>query len=260
MIRVGIFYNRDRVTADTVRSVVQTLSRVADCVVFDDADQIADVDRLLVLGGDGTILHAAHRASLFSIPILGVNFGTRGFLAEFERDQLAEALNFLMSDCAIEPRSMLEVQCGGRSMHCLNEISMRRNTGLSDERIAKFSLAIDERPAIRFAADGLIVATPTGSTAYSLSAGGCILSPECQSIILTPICAFSLRFRPVVCPDSSTLVFTVGEEPLVLHGDGVFLGESVCGDVITIHRSPRTTDFLIKDKNEFFRRLTKKIN
>ena len=112
-----------------------------------------------------------------------------------------------------------------------------------------------------FVADGLIVATPTGSTAYSLSAGGSIATPDCGIFLLTPVCAFSLKSRPIICPDSSLLSFGISEgDFLMAYGDGVFLGKVGAEDRITVKKADRSARFLTRDIRGFFARLTKKIN
>ena len=132
----------------------------------------------------------------------------------------------------------------------------------ADSRLVRICVTIDGKEAGVFSADGLILSTPTGSTAYSLSAGGSVMSPDCRTFELTPICAFSLRSRPIVCSDGSTLRFTA--EPhgggLLLHGDGVFLGELEKGDELIVRRSSRVATFWVKDEGDTFRRLTEIIN
>ncbi len=262
---VGIFYNEKQVTLSVVERFV---SRIRECgcraVVFAEKEQISGCDRLLVLGGDGTILHSAQKAAELQIPILGVNYGTRGFLAEFERDEIDESTSFVTGEnYALVQRSMLEATFGGKTVHCLNEFTLFRNPleQSSDSAVA-ISLEIDDNFAGKFISDGLIVSTPTGSTAYSLSAGGSIMTPDCETFLLTSVCASSLRSRPIVCPDKCVFRLSAEENnvSLILHGDGKYFGEAQKGDSIVIKKSDRRTTFMTKDKSEFFRRLTKKIN
>jgi len=263
-MKVGIYYNTKRVPEEALLNLhSRLLERGAEPILFSSAESIGGVDRLIVMGGDGTILHVAQRTSELEIPLVGINFGTRGFLAEFERSELEDVPSFVLGDCKILQRSMLEISFRNVTRHCLNELVMlrRHKTEVPDSAVCITATLNGESAGI-FTADGLIVATPTGSTAYSLSAGGCIMTPDCNAFILTPICASSLRSRPIVYPDTSILSFSFenAEDRLILEGDGICFGEMLSGDTLTVKQSRRTTRFLTKESNGFFHRLTMKIN
>lgn len=262
-MKVGVFYHPKSVPGSAVERLVSLLEkRGAFPVCFTREEEIAGVDRLVVLGGDGAMLRAARRSSALDLPLVGVNYGTLGFLTEFERGEEEEAAS-LATDAACEyfRRAMLRAEYRGERYHCLNEIAfMRRIAPDARDAVVHIRANIDGSPAGEFTADGLIVATPTGSTAYSLSAGGCILTPDCEAFLLTPVNAFSLRSRPITCSDKSTLSFTFPEGVVAMHGDGKFLSELKKGDVVTVCRSERYATFLTKGKHDFFRRLTEKIN
>lgn len=260
-MRIGIFYHEEKVE----RSVVEELEELfgGQAVAFTEEEQISKVDRLVVLGGDGAVLRAARRASEKNIPLVGVNYGTVGFLTEFERGETAAVAELVLNEnCDTIKRAMLEVEHAGLRAYCLNELAlMRRIAPDSVDGVVRIRVNIDGSPAGEFGADGLIVSTPTGSTAYSLSAGGSILTPDCEAFLLTPVCAFSMKSRPIICSDKSELTFTFPENhAIVLHGDGKFLGEVGKGDLVTVRKSQRSATFLTKGKNDFFRRLTEKIN
>lgn len=262
-MKIGIFYHSEKAKADAANALKEQLSaRGAEVELFSSEREIGGVDRLVVLGGDGSILRAARYASLAGIPIVGVNYGTIGFLAEFEREQTEELCALALSlKSRVLSRAMLEVEAGGKSYVCLNELTLtRRISPEAGERVVRILLEIDDAPAGEFRSDGLIVATPTGSTGYSLSAGGSIVTPDCAVFLLTPMCAVSLRSRPIVCSDKSklTLSFSAGST-IALCGDGVFLGEVEGEDRVIVKKSQRHADFLVKEKNDFFRRLTEKI-
>ena len=143
----------------------------------------------------------------------------------------------------------------------MNEISLLHS--VNEQRpsgIVGISVEIDGSKAGDFSADGLIVATPTGSTAYSLSAGGCVMTPDSPTFILTPVCAFSLRSRPIVFPDSCTLTLSLTKGALMIYGDGDYLGQVSGERRITIKKAERTALLLTADPNGYFRRLTEKIN
>ncbi len=264
-MKIGIFYNTKQVATAVAERLARRITQGGgDAVLFSVAEEITGIDRMLVLGGDGTILHSAQKASELDIPIVGVNFGTRGFLTEFERDEIELAATFILSDqTVVLKRSMLQVDFNGKISHCLNELALlRRPDSSGEDKAVPISMEIDGSPAGMFTADGLILSTPTGSTAYSLSAGGSIMTPDCETFLLTPICAFSLRSRPIACPDKSVLSLSVEHDSasLILRGDGILLGEARKGNKLTVRKSERYATFLTKDKSEFFRRLTKKIN
>jgi len=171
--------------------------------------QVADASQLLlVLGGDGTLLAAAHLAAPRGIPILPINMGSLGFLTSFTIDELYPALeDTLGGRISVSERVMLNVELerGGRaieSQRVLNEAVVNKG---ALARMIELELSIDADFVCRYRADGLIVASPTGSTAYSLSAGGPIVHPGVESFIITPICAHMLSDRPLVVRDSSSI-------------------------------------------------------
>ncbi len=262
MMRVGIFYNSKQTDKESAMCLAEKIERRGSTAyVFSDISEIADIDRLIVLGGDGTMLRAAKRASEIQIPLVGVNYGNLGFLTEYERGEEDEAVSLVLSDCSVVRRSMLEVDLDGRKSYCLNELALLHPVGEDRSNgIAKISVAIDGSKAGDFAADGLIVATPTGSTAYSLSAGGCVMTPDSPTFLLTPVCAFSLRSRPIVYSDDCTLTVAFSENLLMLYGDGDYLGQVSEGNKLVIRKAKRSAMLLTSDPNGYFRRLTEKIN
>ena len=263
-MKVGIFYNAQQVEFAVAKKLANLLQeKEAQPMLFTSLEEISGIDRLIVLGGDGTLLRAARYASDAGIPLVGVNFGRLGFLTEFEREEAEQAVSLVLDDtCETLHRSMLEVNLNGMRTQCLNELSMLRPINeAGDIKVVRISIAIDGSSAGEIAADGLIVTTPTGSTAYSLSAGGCIMTPDCESFLLTPVCAFSMRSRPIACSDRSTISFTVEKDAsLMLFGDGIFLGSVGADDSLTVRKSERFATFLTRDKRGFFRRVTTKIN
>lgn len=263
-MRIAILYNERQVDLTTVRAYENAIRLAgSEAVVFSDAEAVEGADRLIVLGGDGTMLRAARRAAVLKLPLFGVNFGRLGFLTEFERGEAEDAVALALSArlIAIE-RTMLRISFNGKITHCLNEFALLHEVMAGrDNHVADISVEIDGTQTAQFHADGIIVSTPTGSTAYSLSAGGSIMTPDCASFMLTPVCAFSMRSRPIVYSDRSSLSFSLPEgEELLLYGDGAFLGTVRGNDVVTVTKSPRSASFITRDKNRYFRRLTEKIN
>ena len=184
--------------------------------------QIAlQADLLLVLGGDGTLLAAAREAAPHGTPILPINLGGLGFLTSFTLEELYPALEQTLQGCApVSERVMLlaERTHNGNALtqqRVLNEAVVHKGTLA---RMIELELYIDSGFVCRYRADGLIVATPTGSTAYSMSADGPIVHPAVESILITPICAHTLSDRPIVVPDVSTIELRMSE-----NSDSVFL-------------------------------------
>lgn len=261
-VKIGIYYNEKQVTDETVSKLLELLSEAGETpAVFRNTEEFitARIDRLIVLGGDGTVLRAVRSAP--EIPIVGVNFGTLGFLTEFERDEFRSAVGLVLdANSAILRRSMLEVEFEGRKSFCLNELSLFHRANEQDRGIARIKVNIDGNPAWEYFADGLIVSTPTGSTAYSLSAGGCIMTPDANTFLITPVCAFSLRSRPVVCSENSVITLALPDAAMSVLVDGTHIGQAQKGDVITVRKAERAACFLTRDRNGFFRKLANKIN
>ena len=263
-MNIGIYYNVSQADRPIAEGLARKIEKCGShAAVFTSLDDVKEIDRLIVLGGDGTVLRAARCAAQMQIPLAGVNFGRLGFLTEFERGDADKIVPLVLDEnCQTLPRTMLEVDFNGNKTYCLNEVSLLRGVAKdSDNRAAKISVTIDGSGAGTFTADGLIVTTPTGSTAYSLSAGGSIMTPECGTFGLTPVCAFSLKSRPIAYPDKYELKFILPSTgKLVLCGDGTFLGEAGAEDEITVRKADRTAVFLTRDKHDCFRRLTEKLN
>lgn len=194
---------------DTVMSAQDASRIVGDVLVASDpADPCAGCELVLVFGGDGTILRAAALARTAGIPLLGVNLGHMGFLAESEPEALPAVIDAVAArDYEVEERLSLElkvflpdgqVQVGW----ALNEVSIEK---ASRERMVEFVLAIDDAPLSTMAADGLVCATPTGSTAYAWSAGGPVVWPQVEAVVVVPISAHALFSRPLVVDPSSEI-------------------------------------------------------
>lgn len=260
-MKIGIFYNTTQAEVASAENLLVSLEKMgADAAIFTQEDAIMGIDRLIVLGGDGTILRAARRAAEQGIPLFGINYGHIGFLTEFERDETAEAIALALScECDSIERAMLEVELGGKKTVCLNECSLQRKISPEENKVVKICVQIDGSDAGEIVADGIIVATSTGSTAYSLSAGGSILTPECEAFLLTPVCALSPKSRPIVYSSSAELSFTTAGD-LLLYGDGKYLGEVKKGDLVRVRKAERSAKFLTRNKKGYFLKITEKIN
>lgn len=218
------------------------------------------VDFLVVLGGDGTLLSIAHLAAQADIPVMGVNLGRLGFLTEIPMDEVYLTLeSFLGGNTEIiSQRRLLEAVCKGKTYYCLNDVVINKG---ALARMIQIALWIDDKEIAALKADGLIVSTPTGSTAYSLSAGGPILQPYIPATILAPICPHTLSFRPMVISSDSKIkiqLLTSGEEVfLTLDGQrGVSLAKN---DVVEIRPAAFELPLVSSPKRNFFDLLQDKL-
>ena len=257
------------------RDKVLRMNRGRLPIVFLPMDELyARADLLIVLGGDGTILEAARRAAVRKTPILGINLGRVGYMAELEMGELdmlshlfdrVTAEGHVPADYSIETRSMLHVEVVNtagevrQQMYGLNDAVI---TNGSVSRIVDIELAEGGIPVTTYRADGLIVATPTGSTAYSMSAGGPVTDPRVKCFCVTPICPHSLAARPMIFPDSSVLEIRnicQREKMLYLTVDGRTNCELYRGEVVRITLSPLETHLIRLKECGFYHRLRLKM-
>jgi NAD+ kinase len=208
---------------------------------WDDAAGEANMpgtDLLICLGGDGTVLRAARTVIPNEVPILGVNMGRLGFLAEVRPEELLECLpDVIAGHYRVEERTMLQAHlpAWGMTYHALNDIVVGRQTVA---RPVYVEVVVDDQRLAIHRCDGIIVASATGSTAYSLSAGGPILHPESQDLVLTPVSPHMAAARPLVLPPSSVIDLTVeADQDAIVSVDGQVDRELATGDTVTICRS-----------------------
>ncbi len=217
--------------------------------------ELPNADMVICFGGDGTILHMAKAATRQGIPILGVNIGTMGFMAELESSELSQLARLATGDYQIDSRMMLDVTVQRDRdivFHdiCLNDVVITKG---AVARIVYLSVKCDGVQAMECGGDGVIVATPTGSTAYSLSAGGPIVEPDASNILITPICAHELVSRCMVASDRR--VITVGlttnaRRNAYLSVDGGKAVRINLGDTATIRKSQLVTKLVrLKDRS-----------
>lgn len=224
----------------------------------------AMVDLILVLGGDGTMLSVARLVCERGIPILGVNLGGLGFITEVKRTEIHEALERVLSgQYFIEERLMLNayvVRHGERiaGYTTLNDVVINKG---ALARIIDLETFVDKRYVSTFRSDGLIISTPTGSTAYCLSAGGPILFPTLESIVLIPICPHTLTNRPIVLPDKVNIEITLKSlvEDVFLTLDGQVGFSLRQNDTVIVEKSPYKTRLLIPFERDFFEVLRTKL-
>jgi len=237
---------------------------------YTDAARIPeDVDCVLVVGGDGTLLQACRDLGEKDIPLLGINMGTLGYLAEIDRQNVRPALDRLIRDeYVLERRMMLEGTVRRKAKRlmedmALNDIVIGRDGKL---RIIDFNIYVNGEFLNSYSADGIIISTPTGSTGYSLSAGGPIVSPEASLILLSPIAPHTLNTRSIILPDDVEITVEIKEghrgaaEGAVVTFDGDTCVSLGCGDRVIIRRSGRCARLVKINNISFLEVLRKKMS
>lgn len=222
-------------------------------------------DAMISCGGDGTLLRGARQLHGREIPILGINLGRVGFLTTATRDQLKTALEALTTrNYVLERRLVLSASIVSEKgavreeHHALNDVVIHKS-GVA--RIIRIRLTIDDDDLGPYSSDGLVVATPTGSTAYSLSAGGPIVAPGVEAMIVTPVCAHTLAVRPLVVPADATICAEpTGHDDLLVSFDGQVSTALTPGDKVVVRRSPASVLLVRMGDEGYFTRMRQKLN
>ncbi|HYT59742.1 MAG TPA: NAD(+)/NADH kinase [Haliangiales bacterium] len=254
--KAGRLVLSDQATAD-LAGLKTTSSR-------DARDLTEQVDLILVFGGDGTMLRVAREVAGSRTPILGINVGGLGFLTAVSSDQLPNALAGVWSgEFTVETRSLIEAggQIRDRTLRqtALNDFVISRGTVT---RLIELEVRVDDAVLTHYRCDGLIVSSPTGSTAYSLAAGGAIVSPNAEVFALTPICPHTLSNRSVIVSLDSVVQVTVLSRKVetILSADGQVQMQLTAGDSIAIRRSQRAVRLLRPGGSSFFETLRQKLH
>ncbi|MBR1821076.1 MAG: NAD(+)/NADH kinase [Clostridia bacterium] len=213
------------------------LSREDSLSLFGDERGVkfapAESDAIVSLGGDGSVLRAAQTAIACSKPLLGINSGRLGYLCALDFDEIRD-FNAILSNCALSERSLLTFEYRGAACYALNDVTIGKpNFG----ETVDLDVAARGRKPFRLRGDGLIIATPTGSTAYNLSAGGPVMDASVPAILLTPICAHDANAHPMVLDDRGEIVVSVRNSPAGLYADGRHVGE--LDGRLTVRRAAR---------------------
>lgn len=278
--RVGIIANVEKlVSRDLVRKAVKLIAASgrkfsADtataelaglaCPAYPDASVLTqNVDLILVFGGDGTMLRVARELDGSQTPLLGINMGALGFLTDVTSSDLPQALRQVWNgDFTVQSRALLEAKgaCRHRVIHtaALNDVVVSRGIV---SRLIELEVTIDGELLTRYRCDGLIVSSPTGSTAYSLAAGGAIVAPTAEVFTITPICPHTLSNRSVIVSLSSIIRVTVlSEKPeTILSADGQNATQLTAGDTVTVQRSEHSVRFVHLTGTSFFKTLRHKL-
>ena len=266
-MKAGIYFYKNYETdnRDNIEKIFNGLNSSGNqSVIVKSFADLDGLDVLFVLGGDGTILSVASECAARSVKIIGINYGHMGFLAEFEPERLDDAVRLVCSgDYNVQRRSMLKAEYGGKVYFALNDLVIERSTvGANFLNTVNLHAKINGTTVDNFSSDGIIISTPTGSTAYSLSAGGAVLSPELNAFILTPICAHSLHSRPVVFSDKSVLDVSPinARASIVLVVDGKIVNEVRANENVRITKAEREVEFITSEDKNFFNKLLIKLN
>jgi len=220
-------------------------------------------DVVVVFGGDGTLLNAAHAVSAHDTPILGVNSGGLGFLTETTLDEVRQSLERILSEgYDVQRRMMLSAEVVGRedaALHALNDMVVSR---FRLGRVIQLAAYVDGGFVTSYVCDGMIVSTPTGSTAYNLSANGPIVHPRLESVILNPICPHTLTNRPLIVPPESRVRLEIeSQDECLLTADGQErIGGLHRGDAIRLKRSRRSVTLIRSGERNFFNILRTKLH
>ena len=265
--RVGLIGNADKPDCARILRQAARLIQRAGRKVLQNPDTAAlarEADLLLVFGGDGTMLHVAREIAGSTTPMLGVNIGGLGFLTAVPSDGLAHALNHIWKgEFQFESRILLEAggACRGCSVqeNALNDIVVSRG---AVSRLIDLDVSVNGEWVTRYRCDGLIASSPTGSTAYSLAAGGAVVFPTAEVITLTPICPHTMSNRPLILPLGSTIrIKAISPAPAtIVSADGQLVGELDAGDAVTIRRSRRTVRLMHLADTSFLEALRRKLH
>lgn len=267
MKNLGIYVNNKK--QDAVK-VTQQVLLIADALGFkckvlsgspiekEKLQFATEVDAIVVLGGDGTILRIASAAAKANTPLLTVNLGHLGFLTEIEVEELENALKKVYNnEYAIEQRMMLVCYAQGEELLALNDVCLQRASG---RKLLNLEVYATDEFVDSFSADGVLVSSPTGSTAYSLSAGGPIISPKVSVLLMTPVCAHTLRARPIVFKDDEKLKFLAQDEvgfSIILDGNDI--SHLKGAKEIVVSRSSVSVKLITFTEKRFFTRLNSKL-
>jgi NAD+ kinase len=231
--------------------------------IYRNQDSGQKPDLLLSLGGDGTFLHAAQYALMEDLPIIGINFGFTGFLTNIEKEEIFQSLELILEGkFAIESSSSLKssIQRNGelvKTYACLNDFVLQKDP---IEKILSIEVYLGSQKIASFRGDGIIIATPSGSTAYSLSAGGPVVDPTCKVYVLTPLCSHKLSGRSLIIPEKEKIfinVFTKGDKTrFIRDGTSEFIIKDL--DRISIQRHHRSLKMIVLQEKNFYHTLNQK--
>ena len=264
MTRLALVVNQERADAVEFADRFVIAAEAAGCgVISMDQDSVLtepewdQVDVVVAIGGDGTVLEATRRALSAATPVLGINLGTLGFLAEAEPDQLDDVIAALTSGSyRIEERNTITAIMGDVSEPGLNDVVVEK---IDSQRLVVLEVEVDGQRFLEYRADGIVVSTSTGSTAYGFSAGGPLIDPSVDTMLVTPVAPHSLFDRSLVLSPDSRIVITVTDDrPVRVSVDGRQIGELSEGESVRIHAGECRARFIRLNDEAFTTRVTRK--
>jgi len=228
----------------------------------DLGSELRCAEMIITIGGDGTILRAARAAADLGVPILGINMGGKGFMAELEAEDIGLLESVAIEDCDTESRMMIDVELlrDGETITCgyaLNDVVVK-----GKNKVIDMTIFGDDQRITHFSGDGAVIATPTGSTAYSMAAGGPILDTAAKNIIITPICAHLLEARSFVLVARRIVTVEIGyrkNNPAHISIDGGEYIDISSGDTVKIYKSERSTNLIRLSSKSHYRRVSEKL-
>ena len=226
------------------------------------SEEVSNADMIITFGGDGTLLHAARAAAQYKVPVLGINLGTKGFMADLEPADLDLVFKAVSGHFMVDKRMMLDVSIERRGEILLHDFALNDVVVGGIARLINISVFGDGEKISEFSGDGIVVATPTGSTAYSMSAGGPIVEPAAENIIVTPICAHVLIAKSFVLAPQRVVTLQIGklhDKAAYISVDGGGSFDLQTGDIIKISRSKLETALVHVSKTSFYDKVSEKL-
>jgi len=225
-------------------------------------DELSSAEMIITLGGDGTILRAARVVAELSLPILGINLGGKGFMAELEAEDIGLLNTLTERDYEIETRIMIDVEVSRNGKTVCSDFALNDIVIKGNNKVIDMTIFGDKQKITHFHGDGAVIATPTGSTAYSMSAGGPIVDPAAKNIIITPICAHMLEARSFVLVLGRIVTVDIGfkkNNPAYISVDGGDHIDIQSGDTVKVFKSERCTQLVRLSDKSFYRTVSEKL-
>ena len=269
LIIINVSKDESMTLAKEIASYLKKKDVAYDFLSFDgfvDNTDFKGYDFVILLGGDGTVLYAARNSSKYGLPVFPVNLGEFGFIASVQPEDWQKELKLFMDGKAVfEKRSMLKVEVIRNGKRVYSSLSLNDAVISAERGVSTIMLSVKRNslPLCRLKADGLILATPTGSTAYSAAAGGPIVSPEVEAFVLTPLNPFSLSSRPIVLSPDSNLEITVEKsriKGICLTVDGQEPFGIQFGDIISVVLNKKKAKLVAGSEEKFYNALRSKLN
>lgn len=255
--KIGILYKQDDESRNYARSFIEQSN--FECVELSERDK---VDLIVCFGGDGTFLRCVDYACKYQAPIVSVNTGNLGFLSCYNKDEISLLIKKIKDNALyLEKKRLFKVVYKNKSRLFFNDVSVQRESSPSfNSEVVTLGLYAKNKPVEWYSADGIVISTPAGSTAYSLSAGGAILVPDLKGVIAAPLLAHSLYSKPIVFPDSAKLTVKAEKAgvPCNIFADGRFFISISEGESADVYKSTKTIS--VATNSDFYKKLNTKLN